>query len=77
MSAAPVPINPYASEVAAATGQPTKTRHERATKTTTDADVRCWKCSRLLIELAGRPWRVKCSRCKATNQSPPDTAPPA
>lgn len=34
----------------------------------TDANPRCWRCSRLLAELATRPWRIKCGRCKAVNQ---------
>lgn len=34
-----------------------------------DVDARCWRCNRLLAELLTRPWRIKCSRCKAPNQS--------
>jgi len=35
----------------------------------TDEEVRCYRCGRLLAELVSRPWRIRCSRCKATNQS--------
>jgi len=35
----------------------------------TDLEVRCHRCNRLLAEMVSRPWRIKCSRCKATNQA--------
>ena len=41
-----------------------------------DSGVRCWRCDKLLIELAARPWRVICPRCKACNQSEPPAPPP-
>lgn len=49
-----------------------------AKKPETDTDIRCHRCNKLLIEMATRPWKIKCPRCKATNQaldgSPPDEA---
>jgi len=33
-----------------------------------DVEPRCWRCNKLLIEYCTRPWRAKCSRCKAVNQ---------
>lgn len=36
-----------------------------------DSAVRCWRCARLLAALVTRPWSIKCSRCKAENESPP------
>ena len=33
--------------------------------------VRCGRCARLLAEMATAPWRIKCSRCKAVNESAP------
>lgn len=32
-----------------------------------DERPRCWRCDRLLAETVARPWRIKCSRCKASN----------
>ena len=34
-----------------------------------ELQVRCWRCGRLIAELLTKPWRIKCSRCKAINQS--------
>lgn len=56
-----------------------------------DLEIRCFSCNKFLAEMAGRPWRIRCGRCKATNisakvQAPvikrpppaaPDVAPPA
>jgi phage FluMu protein Com len=33
-----------------------------------DADVRCWRCDKLLAELVSRPWRIRCRFCKAVNK---------
>ncbi|MFZ5852309.1 MAG: hypothetical protein ACOYY2_13075 [Actinomycetota bacterium] len=33
-----------------------------------DTKPRCWRCSRLLAESVTRPWEIRCTRCKATNQ---------
>ena len=35
---------------------------------TVDTFLRCWRCDRLLAEQVTRPWRIKCSKCKAVNQ---------
>lgn len=35
---------------------------------TTDDEVRCWRCNRLLALRVSRPWTIVCSRCKAKNQ---------
>lgn len=43
---------------------------------TTDQQARCWRCGRLLFELATRPWQVTCPRCKARNASEPGPPPP-
>lgn len=32
-----------------------------------DAEPRCWRCNRKLAEWVSRPWRIRCSRCKADN----------
>lgn len=66
-------------------GQPEWTRFAVANKTVTDSDIRCQgnvevrtepgqtkTCNRLLARLAGRPWLIQCSRCKAVNRSPVD-----
>lgn len=67
-----------------AVGQPQVTHHQVAVKTITDHDVRCQAkvirrdlpgqpekvCGRLLAEMVGRPWVLRCSRCKAKNVSP-------
>jgi hypothetical protein len=34
-----------------------------------DEQIRCSKCDKLLAELATRPWRIKCVRCKSVNNS--------
>lgn len=34
---------------------------------TADEKPRCWRCERLLAEMVTRPWRIVCSRCKASN----------
>lgn len=41
-----------------------------------DYEPRCWRCGRLLIEYAARPWKSTCGRCKATNASAPDPGAP-
>jgi len=64
-------------------GRPALTHHQVATKTTTDADIRCQgqvairndpgefrTCGKLLAKLAGRPWVMECPRCKTVNRSP-------
>jgi phage FluMu protein Com len=33
--------------------------------------VRCGNCGRLLAERVTAPWVIKCSRCKAINESAP------
>jgi phage FluMu protein Com len=44
----------------------------------TDQQARCWRCGKLLFELATRPWRLICPRCKARNASAdPPAGPPA
>jgi phage FluMu protein Com len=42
-----------------------------STSTKTDIRPKCWRCERVLAELASRPWRFMCSKCKAINNSPP------
>lgn len=37
--------------------------------TVVDQQIRCWRCGRLLIDFAARPWRIRCARCKADNRS--------
>lgn len=66
------------------------TKVTRAVKLEIDQEIRCQGqvpirtrpgesklCGKLLVELAGRPWRVTCPRCGAVNQSPAPGAPPA
>jgi hypothetical protein len=31
----------------------------------------CWRCGRVLMGYAGRPWSVTCKRCRAKNKSGP------
>jgi phage FluMu protein Com len=31
-------------------------------------ELRCWRCNRKLAEIVSSPWRIKCPRCKASNQ---------
>lgn len=56
------------------------TRFAIATKTVTDADIRCQgkvamrdgshkTCNKMLAELAGRPWSIQCPRCHTANHS--------
>lgn len=33
----------------------------------TDTKPRCTSCNKLLAEQVTRPWKITCSRCKATN----------
>jgi phage FluMu protein Com len=35
-----------------------------------DETPRCWRCARVIALLVTRPWQIRCSRCKAMNQSP-------
>jgi phage FluMu protein Com len=37
----------------------------------TDNEPRCWRCDRMLAESVTRPWRIKCKRCNAVNNSKP------
>lgn len=71
----------YAPPQPAPHGIPTSTRADRNLDpmrfTIVDHGVRCWRCGRLLIELCARPWRVRCSRCKEPNASPPLMSPDA
>lgn len=36
----------------------------------TDRKPRCWRCDRVLAEVATRPWCIRCHKCKANNGSP-------
>jgi len=40
-------------------------------KRRTRTKVRCAGCGRLLAEMVTAPWRLKCPRCKAMNESAP------
>lgn len=53
--------DPYAELIS------TTPESERATR----SNVRCGNpdCGKLLAELVTSPWRIKCVRCKSTNQS--------
>lgn len=62
------------------TGAAGATKYAVATKTITDTDIRCQGrvamkdgshkiCSKLLAELAGRPWSIQCPRCHTPNHS--------
>ena len=53
-----IPPDPYA-EIRSKPESQRRTRHK----------VRCANCSRLLAEIVTAPWLIKCSRCKADNQS--------
>lgn len=64
----------YRAPTPPGSGIPTTTSHTRGdffTWTVLDIDVRCWRCKKLLIEMAARPWKARCARCKETNVSPP------
>lgn len=37
----------------------------------TDIEPRCWHCKMKLGYLLTRPWRMRCGRCRAKNESPP------
>lgn len=34
-----------------------------------DQKPRCWKCDRVLMAYAARPWCIRCKRCKMVNKS--------
>lgn len=34
-----------------------------------DTAPRCWKCGRVLMAYAARPWSVRCKRCRSENKS--------
>lgn len=38
--------------------------------TQVDYMIRCWRCRKLVMEQAGRPWAFTCPRCKARNLPP-------
>lgn len=38
--------------------------------TIVDCEPECWRCGRKLAVKVGRPWVMKCLRCKAMNQNP-------
>ena len=48
---------------------PTNSYGEKVVVLHTDNMPRCYRCNALLAELASRPWRIICRRCKARNQS--------
>lgn len=63
-------------------GKPALTQVTRAVKVEVDHDIRCQSevedrrnpgetklCGCLLAELAARPWRIQCRRCKLMSQS--------
>lgn len=60
-------------------GLPDSTHVTRAVKVEVDIMIRCSgrvvvhdderECGKLLAEQAGRPWRIKCSRCGTVNRS--------
>lgn len=71
-------------------GVASATKVTRAVKIEVDHEIRCQGnvpirtrhgevklCGKLLIEQAGRPWRVTCPRCGTVNQSPSPGSPPA
>jgi hypothetical protein len=35
----------------------------------TRLNVRCAQCAKLLAQMVTSPWRIRCARCKADNQS--------
>jgi hypothetical protein len=70
----PLPPSPSISGPAYGTGRLGGTRYERqdfSKFVVTDTNIRCWKCDKLLIEIASRPWRIRCRGCRSKNQSPP------
>lgn len=79
----------YGAVVEEPIGLPAATQVKRAIKIEVDKEIRCNGkvplrsrpgeakiCGKLLVEQAGRPWRVKCPRCGTINQSPAPGAPP-
>jgi len=51
------------------TGKPERQTHERDKILSTDHAVRCGGCNKMLAEMVSRPWRIRCPRCKETNES--------
>ena len=40
-----------------------------------DENPLCWSCGRKLADYATRPWRMRCSRCKALMRAEPGQRP--
>lgn len=36
------------------------------------AELRCWRCDKLLAKVIAVPYEIDCARCKATNKKEAD-----